>query len=269
MCIKVLTLTVCICPHRDDSSLCPHATNVRLSPLEILDEPFTAQGWATRLPTVLQGHVDWKFPQDQTQWEHCPTYKARNRHSSDHGTNGSKIIAGREISCPETQELAGRLDGQWTRVVRRLCEECEHGHGVETRGLLPQPQKQRQDNQMPKVAFEKQPIVALDAVGVRRAAIRRRASMIPTAGGRERLSVVSKTTSVRSDESWIREGLSGRIPVQRKAIHVDTGATTGLPPQGWNLRGNMNAGSSNGGRLGLVRSIVGSQKKSLVWQKKE
>ncbi|KAK4176622.1 hypothetical protein QBC36DRAFT_187114, partial [Triangularia setosa] len=78
MCIKILILTVCICPHRDDLSLCSHAVNLRLSPFEIFEEPLTAQGWTTRLPTVLQGHVDWKFSEGQTQWEHCPAYKTRN-----------------------------------------------------------------------------------------------------------------------------------------------------------------------------------------------
>ncbi|KAK0672413.1 hypothetical protein QBC41DRAFT_334393 [Cercophora samala] len=280
MCVKVLTLTLCICPYRDDPSLCPHASNIRLLPSDILEEPFTAQGWTTRLPTVLQGHVDWKFPEDQTQWEHCPLYKTRNRHSSDLGGNSSKILAGREDSCPETQELAGRLEGQWTRVVRRLCEECEDGHGLATCGYSPrsrprprpqqqqQQQQQQHHRQVSDGGLGKQPVGAPDAVGLRRAASGRRVSMIPTAGGRDRLSAASKSASVKSDESWIREDTRGHALAQLKALHVDTNGSTRIPQRGRSICG-INAGSSNGGRSGLARSVVGSQKKSPVWQKRE
>ncbi|KAK0708853.1 hypothetical protein B0T21DRAFT_416242 [Apiosordaria backusii] len=248
MCIRILTLALCICPHRDTPSLCPHAANLRLSPSEILDEPFTPQGWTTRLPTVLQGHIDWKFSEDQTQWEHCPAYKARNRFPSDQGGNGNKIVSGREDSCPQTQELAGKLEGQWTRVVRRLCEECQNGHGVGVCGLVPQQQEQQQQ-EMSEVAKGKQAVGLMAAVGLRRAATGRRASMIPTAGGRDRLSIASKTIGVRSDESWIRsDGSRGRVLAQRKTNHFDGNGSTSFSQRGGSIRENGMSGASNGER---------------------
>ncbi|KAK4200945.1 hypothetical protein QBC40DRAFT_325558 [Triangularia verruculosa] len=270
MCIRVLTLTLCICPHRDDPSLCAHAVNLRLSPSEISQEPFTDQGWATRLPTVLQGHADWKLSDDQTQWEHCPAYKARNRCPSDHGGNNNKVIAGKEHLCSETQELAGRSESQWTRVVRRLCEECEDGHGLGTCDFVSTQQHQQQHHRKTsEISMGKPPVDVLGAVGVGRAASGRRASMIPTAGGRDSLSVSSKTVGVKSDESWIRESTRDHASARRKGNVADGDGSAGVSQRAGSLRRNINVGSSSGGRSGLTRSVVGGQKRSPVWQKRE
>ncbi|KAL0473327.1 hypothetical protein QR685DRAFT_434975 [Neurospora intermedia] len=115
MCIRVLTIFKCACPHRN-TLVCPHHIHVRepssstadlqtLSshPVTIItptsssppsespaenttttsstDDDDFQKGFTPRLPSALQGHKNWTpLPGKENQrWEHCPGYLAKSR----------------------------------------------------------------------------------------------------------------------------------------------------------------------------------------------
>ncbi|KAK4225597.1 hypothetical protein QBC38DRAFT_255744 [Podospora fimiseda] len=173
MCTQIRLLLLCPCPSRDTPS-CPHHKNL-LPPLSKPTETgitgncvktwTNEEGYKLRLPTVLQSNVNWI----EYKWQHCSGYKMRYYHHTTH------VAIGKETMCP----LTGKEKG-WTKVVKRVCEDCVEGkcNGVV---VTEESRKRRADDD-----------VRLESTG------RKRVTFGKGTGCRE-----GNVGGVRGDSSWI------------------------------------------------------------------
>ncbi|KAK3340622.1 hypothetical protein B0H65DRAFT_578438 [Neurospora tetraspora] len=168
MCIRVLTIFKCACPHRN-TLVCPHHIHVRepsstanlssqpsppnpSKPDTTSSSPPSAEspetnnttdgdmdddfqkGFTPRLPSALQGHKAWTpLPGKENQrWEHCPGYLAKCRALAvaSAGSKTGEVIVGKETQCAEYKATEPKFRRRW-EVKAGLCEECRGMHGMD------------------------------------------------------------------------------------------------------------------------------------------
>jgi hypothetical protein len=132
MCRQHTKTFLCLCPHRNDPSRCPHAAYLRVRAEAVVDEPLADGGWYTRSsPQAGQRHTAWEAY--AVGWEHCTAYRVK------HFDRRTGLVAeGFEAECKETARGAGAAGGtagagdqkkeMKTVYVFGLCQGCMGGH---------------------------------------------------------------------------------------------------------------------------------------------